>query len=447
MFKDGLIYQEARMATERELKEDLAMLNMYGESEKGKGGPILYSENEILYTDPGESHSMLVGDTGSGKTQGFIFPLIYSCARADESMVIVDPKGELKNRMYDYLCSKDYDVICLDFRQPESTKDRWNPLSTVEKAYATGKSKKAQLLLNDLLQRLFNTRSAADKDKFWNESAGMFGEGCFELSHLFGEELSIANLLKWRYERIPDGTMEECFRKLPRESKAYQNLAGYFNLTAENTKSCILSTFDQLIRLFKSSEALTEMLSSSSFDMEQIGVKKTAVFVIVPDEKTTFHFLATLFVGQCYETMIEVAERYKGRLPVKTNFILEEFCNMPTIDVGPMLTAARSRNIRYHIVIQSYSQLIDKYGENIGKMLIDNCGNLIYLHSRELSFLTYVSQLAGKNEFGRPLLSPSRLLHLQKDETLIFHDRCYPIIVKGIPRMYEYPIYAQYMGK
>lgn len=68
--------------------------------------------------------------------------------------------------------------------------------------------------------------------------------------------------------------------------------------------------------------------------------------------------------------------------------------------------------------------MVDKYGEHISKTVMDNCGNLIYLHTNELSFLNYISELAGKNEYGRPLLSVPRLQHLQKNETLIFHERC-----------------------
>ena len=447
MFEDGLIYQEARMATESEIKGDLQYFDIYDETMVSKGGPILWNEKGMLYTDPGESHTLIVGDTGSGKTQGVILPLIYSCTRAEESMVLVDPKGELVRRMEPYLKSKGYKTIVLNFRQPHKSKDKWNPLGYVEQAYKRGQHDEAQMQLNDLLERLFHKRSSADKDKYWNESAGLFGEGCFELSRKLGEELSIKNLLRWRYERLPNGTMQSCYENLPHDSKAFQSLSGYFGLTAENTKTCILSTFDQLIRLFKASTALTNMLSASSFDLDAIGFEKTAVFLVVPDEKTTLHFLAILFIGQCYEILLKEAEKYKGKLPRKVNFILEEFCNMPKLnDIGPMLTAARSRNIRFHLVIQSYNQLIDKYNENIAKLLIDNCGNLIYLHSREQSFLMYLSEMAGNNEYGRPLLSTSRLQHLQKNEMVIFHNRCYPFITKNIPRMYEYPIYEKWMS-
>mgnify|MGYP000334988856 CR=1 FL=1 len=141
--------------------------------------------------------------------------------------------------------------------------------------------------------------------------------------------------------------------------------------------------------------------------------------------------------------VLDQADACKGTLPVRVNFILEEFCNMPQLDdIVPMLTAARSRNIRFHLVIQSYSQMKDKYNENVSRTIMDNCGNLIYLHTREISFLEYISKLAGQNEFDRPLLSVSRLQHLKKNETVIFHDRCYPVVVRDLPLIFEYPMKA-----
>ena len=175
--------------------------------------------------------------------------------------------------------------------------------------------------------------------------------------------------------------------------------------------------------------------------MDNIGTEKRAVFLVVPDEKTTYHFLAALFISQCYESLLENAEQNNGKLPVRVNFIMEEFCNMPRLsDLGPMLTAARSRNIRFHLVVQSYSQMVDKYGYSISKTIMDNCGNLIYLHTSEISFLEYISRLTGTNEYGRPLISVSRLQHLRKNETLIFHDRCYPFLLQDLPLIFDYPI-------
>ena len=86
--------------------------------------------------------------------------------------------------------------------------------------------------------------------------------------------------------------------------------------------------------------------------------------------------------------------------------------------------------------------IYSKYNENVSRTIMDNCGNLIYLHTREISFLEYISKLAGQNEFDRPLLSVSRLQHLKKNETVIFHDRCYPVVVRDLPLIFEYPMKA-----
>lgn len=313
----------------------------------------------------------------------------------------------------------------------------------VQNAYDNGESGKddSENYLNDLLQSLFFGRTEKGKDPYWNELSGQIARGISKLILKIGEKLSMKSILEWRHTKMKDGTLQNCFLALPTDSDIYQDLAGFMNLTAENTRTCIESTFDQLTSLFTASKALTEMMSDTSFKVENIGKEKTAIFLVVPDEKTTYHFLATLFITQCYESLLENADLYGGVLPVRVNFILEEFCNMPKLDdIVAMLTAARSRNIRFHIVIQSYSQMIDKYSENISKTVMDNCGNLIYLHTREISFLEYISKLAGKNEFGRPLLSVSRLQHLKKNETVIFHDRCYPMVVQDLPLVFEYPM-------
>ena len=279
------------------------------------------------------------------------------------------------------------------------------------------------------------------KDPYWDESAGQFALGLCQLILKRNEPLNMGNLLEWRHAKMAAGELTNAYNELNRSDPIAQNLGCYLELTAQNTRSCILSTFDQNMRLFRSIRPLTRILSEGTFDMNSIGLEKTAVFLVIPDDKTTLHFLATLFISQCYSALLETAEQFNGRLPVRVNLILEEFCNMPELkDVVPMISAARSRNIRIHMVIQSYGQLTDKYGDNVAHALLDNCGNLIYLHTREVQFLNYISELAGRNEYSRPLISASRLQRLKKNETLIFHDRCYPFLTEDIPLIFEYPM-------
>lgn len=442
MLKDGLSYQDSRMATQDEVVEDLLSFDVNDAGNNVKGGPVLFRNGNTVYADPSDAHSLILGDTGSMKTLRFVLPLIYTCGIAGESMVIVDPKGELARKSERFLMDKGYKTVLLNLRNPQKSPDNWNPMSIIEESYSKGDEgkQKAVLQLNDFLNDIFYKRTDA-KDPYWNESAGQFAFGICLLLLALDEDLNMKNLLKWRYEKLQDGTLQKCFDALPKESEIFQNLAGYMDLTAENTKSCIRSSFDQLVRVFKATPALTEMLSSTSFDMKKIGSEKMAVFIVIPDEKTTFHFLATLFISQCYSTLLDVAEDKGGTLSRRVNFILEEFCNLPALpDLISMITAARSRNIRLHMVVQSYGQLVEKYGENASRAVMDNCGNLIYLHSREIEFLNYISNLAGINEYGRPLLSPTRLQRLQKNETLVFHNRCYPFLAEDVPLIFEYSI-------
>ena len=429
------------MASESEFIENLTSFDLKGTYGSYLGGPILFRKGNLCYTDGSDVHDLVIGDTGSMKTLKFVLPLIYSCAMANESMVIVDPKGELVRKAGPFLNRQGYKNIVLNWRRPQESPDSWNPFDRVQKTFQQGRIDDSENYLNDLLQSLFFGRTEKGKDPYWNEISGQVARGICKLILKVDEPLSMKSILEWRHTRMKDGTLRNCFLTLPTDSDIYQNLAGFMNLTAENTRTCIESTFDQLTGLFASSKALTEMMSNTTFSMEKVGKKKTAIFLVVPDEKTTYHFLATLFITQCYESLLDQADQYGGTLPVRVNFILEEFCNMPKLeDIVAMLTAARSRNIRFHIVLQSYSQMIDKYGEHVSKTVMDNCGNLIYLHTREISFLEYISKLAGKNEFDRPLLSVSRLQHLKRNETVIFHDRCYPMVVEDLPLVFEYPM-------
>lgn len=443
MLENGLKYSDSRTATKEEFLMDLASFNRKSKKTRSAGGPVLFQENGMVYTDPSDLHDLIIGNTGSMKTLRFVLPLIYSTALASESMVIVDPKGELVRKTYPFLKEKGYGISVLNWRNPRLSPDQWNPMGRVNRLYQKGGTGKedAENALNDVLDRLFFQRSTADKDKYWNESAGRLALGLCKIILGVGEKLTIKELLEWKNVKIKEGTVRKCYQALQPSSDIYQNLSGYMNLTAENTKTCIESTFDQLTGLFSSSAALLRMMSEDSVNMDNIGAEKRAVFLVVPDEKTTYHFLAALFISQCYESLLENAEQNNGKLPVRVNFIMEEFCNMPRLsDMGPMLTAARSRNIRFHLVVQSYSQMVDKYGDSISKTIMDNCGNLIYLHTSEISFLEYISRLAGTNEYGRPLISVSRLQHLRKNETLIFHDRCYPFLVQDLPLIFDYPI-------
>jgi hypothetical protein len=212
-------------------------------------------------------------------------------------------------------------------------------------------------------------------------------------------------------------------------------------MAPNETKGSILSVFKQKIQLFASRANLSEMLSNNDFDMRDIGRKKTAVFIVIQDEKTTYHSLVTIFLKQCYETLISVAQESGGKLPHRTNFILDEFANMPPLkDVTTMVTAARSRNIRFTFIIQNFAQLYEVYGKENGETIKGNCGNIIYLISTELSALEEISKMCGEvkskekeKTSSTPLVTVSDLQRLEQWETIILRLREMPFKTKLTP--------------
>ena len=160
--------------------------------------------------------------------------------------------------------------------------------------------------------------------------------------------------------------------------------------------------------------------------------------MVIHDEKTTYHALATIFIKQCYETLIDVAQECGGGLPYRTNFILDEFANMPPLkDVTTMVTAARSRKIRFTFIIQNFAQLNEVYGKEDAETIRSNCGNLIYLLTTEIAALEEISKLCGEvkskkddKTASQPLVTVSDLQKLQMNEVIILRNRNHPFRTK-----------------
>lgn len=235
--------------------------------------------------------------------------------------------------------------------------------------------------------------------------------------------------------------IKEYFGMKGEKSNAYMFASSTIN-APNDTKGGLLATFRQKIRNFSTGEALSEMLSYSDFDMKDIGNGKTAVFMIIHDEKKTYHSLMTIFIKQCYETLIDAAQENGGKLPVRTNFILDEFANMPPLkDVDAMVSAARSRDIRFTFIIQNFAQLNDVYGDNVAEIIKGNCGNIVYLISTEMKALEEISKMCGEvkvtdekdKNATRPLITITDLQKMKLFEAIIIRLRTSPFRTKLEP--------------
>ena len=439
----------SRWTSVDEMKKELTMVKVQ-DAEADAGGLPLINDRKKMWVDNGEGHNLIIGSTGAGKTQVAIFPLVHSLAKNNESMIITDPKGEIYETTAEMLKKRGYNVVLLNFRNPQQGSG-WNPLHLPYKYYKNGNSDKANELTDDLAMNILYDENAQNSDPFWEKtSADYFSGICLGLFEDAKEEeinLNSVNLFTTVGEdRCGPNSIyaNEYFKLKDPISPAYVSASSTISAPNE-TRGSILSVFKQKIRLFASRENLSEMLSHSDFEFEDIGKKKTAVFIVIQDEKKTYHSLVTIFLKQCYETLVDYAQKCGGKLPYRTNFLLDEFANMPPLkDVDTMVSAARSRRMRFFFVIQNFAQLAEVYGKDKGDTIKGNCTNIVYLISTELAALKEISEMCGeikvktdkKDKDGkaieetRPLITVSDLQKLKMGEIILLRLRMDPFRTK-----------------
>ncbi len=409
------------------------------------GIPVGSCDGDVL-VDSSDAHTVVLGATGSKKSRLVIMPSVRVIADAGESMIISDPKAEIYNRTAGYLQSKGYHIEVINLRNP-SIGSTWNPLYIPYTYYKEGNVDKAYEFANDIAVNLALSEIAV-KDPYWDYSARDLFFGLelllFRVCQYLDTEINapnIANLLLLR---------KYLFKNYHKNSAMYDKSSilrhfmkdDFITSSAlmgtvsapENTQASILSVFDEKMRCFTIQPDLLNMLSSNSINIEKLMDRKSAVFIIMPDEKTTYHKLVSLFIKQSYEYIIyQAQQRETNSSSIRINYILDEFASLPAIkDFPSMISAARSRNIRFMLVVQSKHQLIEKY-ENEADTIKSNCSNWIFLTSREIELLHEISLLCGKKGgSGRELVPLDALQHFNKEkgEALVLSDRLFPYITR-----------------
>ncbi len=433
-------------AKEKEIKEDkgVAKVNPHAENSDVAGVPLIIKKDEV-WVDNGEYHNLVIGATGSGKTQTVIFPTVEVLAKKRESMIITDPKGEIYEQTSNMLREKGYNVLILNFRDPQDG-NSWNPLSLPYRIYRSGNQDKAIELLDDLAANILYEEKSGNADPFWEKTSADYFSGLalglFEDTTEENVNLNSISLMTTVGEEKLGGStfIKEYFNGKDPASPAYTNASGTI-MAPNETKGSIISVFKQKIKLFASRENLSEMLSHSDFELESIGEKPTVLFIVIQDEKKTYHSLVTILLKQCYETLISVAQKNGGKLPVRTNFLLDEFANMPPLkDITTMITAARSRQIRFTMIIQNFAQLDQVYGKENAETIKGNCGNIIYLITTELKALEEISKMCGEVKSKKddktastPLVTISDLQRMKQFEVIIMRMRKNPFKTKFVP--------------
>ncbi len=430
--------QETRWATTEEIKKSGTRLNLNDTHYETAGLPLMATADE-MYVDGKDTHSLIFGSTGSKKTRLFCMPMLNTFAKAGESFIVTDPKGELYDKTAGMVKKQGYKTIVLNFRDIGSG-DCWNPLAIPFALYHSGDSNlkdKSISMINDFVKTLVAPQEERTVDSFWPQMTYAYLLACtlFLMECGTKDTVNVSSLSKM-CEKNSAIALNKLAFFMDESTTAGLNFQSVFSAAAR-TKQSIIATSYGAMAAFNTQKNLSAMLSENTINVSNIGREKTAIYLIIPDEKTTIHFLVSIFIKQAYEILISEAQKEKDfKLPVRVNFLLDEFCNMPKIpDMPAMISAARSRNIRYYLIAQSKHQLVGKYGED-ADTIKGNCDNWIFLTSKELSLLNEISELCGDiiepTGNKRRLISVSELQRLDKEkgEALIMHSRQYPFITE-----------------
>lgn len=430
----------ARFETTERFLQNASVVNSTESELKSTGIPLTHIDENTYATSTDELHCFVIGDSGCGKTRRVILPTIRLLAKTGESMVISDPKGELFRMTANSLKEKGYNVQVLNFRNP-CRGHRWNPLGLIDSLYHAGDNEskdRALMMLSDIVDVL-QQGLKGEKDPFWAMAAGDVLRGISLMILEYGEsgELTFENIAitaRDVLEKLGSVRFRTFLDSLPKGSPIYQNLSVIVT-NASETRNCIMAEFEAMISLYTSQELLMDLFAVSEIDITALGLSPTALFFILPDDTESLYPIATVFVKQIYSALIALADEQRdGRLPNRVTFLLDEFANfakMPSIE--SMLTAARSRRIRFVLVCQSMDQLTAKYEDHGRETLLANCRIWLYMSCRNLPFLKRLEELIGYyispyTHERIPLVDIGELQHFDIGQVLVLNDRCRPMM-------------------
>jgi len=178
-------------------------------------------------------------------------------------------------------------------------------------------------------------------------------------------------------------------------SKAY-SLSKQVCDCADTTRASYMSIVYEKLTMFNDA-GICALTSASDFNSEQLAHKPTALFLKIPDEKDTRHNLAAIFILNIYKTLIKVASATEElTLDRNVYFIMDEFGNMPKIEkFDKFITVGRSRKIWFIMIIQSYAQLNNVYGDTVADIVKGNCGIKMFIGSNDMGTCKEYSELCG----------------------------------------------------
>ncbi|WP_312907007.1 VirD4-like conjugal transfer protein, CD1115 family [Tissierella praeacuta] len=430
--------------------------------------------NVTALVDTDDVHCLMIGAAGVGKTAFFLYPnLEYACATG-MSFITTDTKGDLA-RNYGTIAKENYgyNIAVIDLRNPTRS-DGNNLLHLVNKymdTYREGNDnlaakakaeKYAKIISKTIINSTGDSSAYGQNAFFYDAAEGLLTAVILLIAEYLPPTKEDGKIVDSRhiisvFKMVQDlmapsnvkgkSQFQLLMDKLPPEHKA-RWFAGAALNSAEQAMASVLSTVLSRLNAFLDSEMEQILCFDTAIDAETFCNKKSAIFLILPEEDNTKYFMVSLFLQQFYREMLTVADENGGKLPNRVMIYADEIGTIPKIEsFEMMLSAGRSRKISLVPIIQSFAQLDKNYGKEGSEIISDNCQLTIFggfapnsetaqVLSKALGSRTVMSGSIsrGKNDpsqslqmMERPLLTADELKSLPKGHFVIMKTGTHPM--------------------
>ena len=394
-FRQGVEYGSARWGTPADIKPYV--------DEKDDNNIILTETERLTMSSRPKNpkyarnkNILVVGGSGSGKTRFFVKPNIM---QLHSSYCITDPKGTLLVECGNLLAKAKYQIKVLNLINFKKSM-HYNPFMYIHS------EKDILKLVNTIIA---NTKGEGDKsgEDFWVKAEKLYYQAL--IGYIWYEapedEMNFSTLLEMinaseareddeNFKNAVDLMFDELAQREP-DHFAVRQYAKY-KLAAGKTAKSILISCGARLAPFDIRE-LRDLMSYDELELDLLGDRKTALFIIIPDTDDTFNFVASIMYTQLFNLLCDRADDvYGGRHPVHVRCLLDEFANIGQIPKFDKLIATiRSREISASIILQSQSQLKAIYKDN-ADTIIGNCDTTLFLGGKETTTLKEMSEMLGK---------------------------------------------------
>lgn len=414
--RKGIEYGSARWGTAEDIKP-------YMSDDPWMNIPLTATEALTMESRPKQpkyarnKNIVVIGGSGSGKTRFFVKP---SVMQMNCSMVITDPKGTLIEECGKMLAKgppkRDKNGNIMKDKSGKVVHEPYviKVLNTINfskslhyNPFAYIRSEKDILKLVTTI--IVNTKGEGEKasEDFWVKAEKLLYTALIAFIWYEGDEEeknlnTLLDLLNESETREEDETYQNpvdmMFQELEERDPQHFAVRQYkkYKMAAGKTAKSILISCGARLAPFDIAE-LREIMSYDEMELDKIGDRKTALFLIMSDTDTTFNFVIAMLQSQLFNLLCDKADdEYGGRLPVHVRVIADEFANIGQIpQFDKLIATIRSREISASIILQSQSQLKAMYKDSADTIL-GNCDTTLFLGGKEKTTLKEMSELLGK---------------------------------------------------